>query len=62
MPLKNNRLSKWIWKCPHVQTNGKKCPGRGRKPMSKYRARRYGQYHLQNVHGDYTSEPDLVKI
>ena len=62
MAWKRNGLSKWIWKCPHVLTNNKKCPGRGKKPMSKYQAGRYGRYHLKKVHGDYISEPDLVKI
>ena len=62
MPLKHNRLSKWTWKCPHILANGKKCSGRGKKLMSKYRARRYGRYHLKKVHGDCTSEPDLIKI
>ena len=62
MPWKYNELSKWIWKCPHILTNGEKCSGRGRKPMSKYRAGRFGRSHLRKVHGDYVSEPELVKI
>jgi len=61
MPWKRNELSKWVWKCPCV-VNGKKCSGMGKKPMSKYRAGRYGRYHLKKVHGDYVSEPDLVRI
>lgn len=55
-------LSKWIWKCPHILANGKKCPGRGKIRMSRYRARRYGRQHLKRVHEDCTSEPDLIKI
>ena len=62
MPWKRNGLSKWIWKCPHILANGKKCSGRGRKQMSKYRAGRSGRQHLKKVHGDYDSEPDLVRV
>jgi len=62
MTVKNNGLSKWTWTCPTILKNGKKCSGEGKKPMSKFQAGRSGRQHLKRVHGDFDSEPDLVRV
>jgi len=61
MSTNGNGFSKWIWECPVILDNNKKCPGCGKQPMSKYQAGRNGRNHLKRVHDIHDLEANLIK-
>lgn len=46
----------WIWKCPICKIRSKITF------HASGRARRSGRVHLKNMHNDYETEPEIIKV